>query len=223
MHNVTEFLIHHGYAALFAVVFAEQLGLPVPATPLLIAAGALAGLDQLSLPGALGAAMLASLASDLAWFYFGRRESTLVVRVLSWLSLKPETRTSLRRRRSTGSILLSKFLPGMSLLTSPMAGMMGVAVREFVVFQSTAALLWAGTYLSIGWVFRGRVEYVGTMLERFGALMGAMVAVTVLAYAVVKYGQRRHWATALDRIGGFASSHHPPGTTAALRPCSGTL
>lgn len=191
MHNVIEFLIHNGYAALFLAVLAEQLGLPVPATPFLIAAGALAGVDQLSLPRALGVAIMASLTSDLAWFYFGKRESTLVARLLSWFRLKPETCASERRRRSTWSILVSKFLPGLSLLIAPLAGMMGVAIRKFLVLQSIAALLWAGAYLSIGWVFRGQLELVGAIFERFGTALGVAVAIFLAGYLTVKYWERR--------------------------------
>lgn len=76
MHNVTEFLVHHGYAALFVVVLAEQLGFPVPATPFLIATGALAGFGEIGLLRGLGVAIVASLISDLAWFYFEKREGT---------------------------------------------------------------------------------------------------------------------------------------------------
>ena len=43
MHSVLEFLLKHGYAVLFAWVLAEQIGLPVPSLPILLAAGALAG------------------------------------------------------------------------------------------------------------------------------------------------------------------------------------
>ena len=190
MHGVMEFLTHHTYAALFAAVLAEQLGLPVPATPFLIAAGALAGFDQLSLPRALGVAVMASVTSDLAWFYFGKRERTLVARFLAWLSFKPET-CSTEQRRSTRSILFSKFLPGLSLLISPLAGMMGLAVRKFLVRQSAAALLWAGAYMSIGWVFRGQLEVVGAIFERFGMALGAAVAIVLAGYVTIKYMERR--------------------------------
>jgi membrane protein DedA with SNARE-associated domain len=191
MHSVMAFLTHHGYAALFAAVLAEQLGLPVPATPVLIAAGALAGLDQLSLPRALGVAVVASVTSDLAWFYFGKRERTVVARFLAWLSFKPETCTAEQQRRSTRSILFSKFLPGLSLLISPLAGMMGLAVRKFLVRQSAAALLWAGAYMGIGWVFRGQLELVGAILERFGTALGAAATIALAGYVTIKYMLRR--------------------------------
>ncbi len=50
MSEALEFLIRHGYSVLFAVVFVEQIGLPIPAAPWMLAAGALAGGQQLSFP-----------------------------------------------------------------------------------------------------------------------------------------------------------------------------
>src|SRR5580692_4179495 len=94
MHNVTEFLTQHGYAALFVAVLAEQLGLPVPATPFLVAAGALASLHQLSLPVALGLALIASLLSDCLWFYLGKRRGSWIVRLISKICRKPEACTA---------------------------------------------------------------------------------------------------------------------------------
>src|SRR5207253_1517891 len=48
MHRTLEFLLHHGYALLLGWVFAEQVGLPVPSMPLLLAACALASAGQIS-------------------------------------------------------------------------------------------------------------------------------------------------------------------------------
>ncbi len=191
MHSIMEFLLHHGYAALFAAVLAEQLGFPLPSTPFLIAAGALAGFGQLGLLRSLGVAILASVMSDLVWFYFGRREGALFVRLLSWLRLKPETGASEQRHGSARSILFAKFLPGLNLITSPLAGVMGLAPWKFLVLDSTAALLWAGAYMSIGWVFRGQLENVGAILERFGVLLGALAVLTLAVYVAVKLWQRR--------------------------------
>jgi len=49
MNEAIDFLLTHGYSVLFSFVLAEQLGLPVPSTPVLLAAGALGGLGRLNL------------------------------------------------------------------------------------------------------------------------------------------------------------------------------
>ena len=59
MNEPIQFLIQHGYILLFACVLIEQIGLPVPALPLLIAAGALAGSGRINLVLAMGSAIIA--------------------------------------------------------------------------------------------------------------------------------------------------------------------
>ena len=73
MRAIFEFLTQHGYWALFLTVLAEQIGLPIPAVPVLMAAGALAGLNQISGWYCVAAAVVACLISDSVWFWMGRR------------------------------------------------------------------------------------------------------------------------------------------------------
>ncbi len=64
MDDLTQFLIHYGELVLFVVVLAEQVGLPIPAVPVLLAAGALAGAGNMSLPVAISLALVACLLGD---------------------------------------------------------------------------------------------------------------------------------------------------------------
>jgi membrane protein DedA with SNARE-associated domain len=193
MQNITEFLTQHGYTALFIAVFAEQLGLPVPATPFLIGAGALASLDQLSLPAALALALSAALLSDSIWFYLGKRQGSSIIRLLSKICRKTAAcaagMQSRHPRSGVRSILFSKFVPGLNTLTPSLAGMFGLPAGRFFGLDSIAVLLWAGAYMAVGWVFRDQLERVGVILERFGALIGVSVGVVLAVYGF-KYWQR---------------------------------
>src|SRR5258708_48612 len=64
MHRTLEFLLHHGYIVLLGWVFAEQMGLPLPSMPLLLAAGALARTGRLSFFASLFYVILAAVAAD---------------------------------------------------------------------------------------------------------------------------------------------------------------
>jgi membrane protein DedA with SNARE-associated domain len=69
---IIDVLVRHGYLVVFCWVLAEQIGLPLPAVPFLLAAGALGGNGRLSLALVLAAAALASLVSDAIWYWIGR-------------------------------------------------------------------------------------------------------------------------------------------------------
>ncbi len=64
MSDAVKILIHHGYLLLFLWVLAENAGVPVPATPLLVAAGALVARGRLSLSATAAVAILAVMLSD---------------------------------------------------------------------------------------------------------------------------------------------------------------
>src|SRR5437667_5124755 len=91
MNETLEFLVRHGTAVLFAAVFVEQIGVPLPAAPWLLAAGALAGTGKMNWWLALGAATTGSLVADLIWFYLGRHYGNRVLSLLCRLSLEPDS------------------------------------------------------------------------------------------------------------------------------------
>ena len=64
MDETIEFVVRHGAVVLFAAVFVEQLGVPLPAAPWLLAAGALAGTGKINWFTALTAATFGSLLAD---------------------------------------------------------------------------------------------------------------------------------------------------------------
>src|SRR5205809_2908929 len=91
MNELTQFLISHGGSVLFAIVFAEQAGLPLPSAPWLLAAGALSASGKLNPFLALAMTSLACVVADSIWFYVGRRGGQRVLRLFCRLSLAPNT------------------------------------------------------------------------------------------------------------------------------------
>ena len=114
-HQTTEFLLRHGYGVVFAWVFAEQMGIPVPALPLLLAAGASAGRGHLSFSVLLVLATIAAALSDSIWYYVGRRKGSKVLNLLCRVSLEPDScvrnTQNLFTRRGANSLLIAKFAP----------------------------------------------------------------------------------------------------------------
>lgn len=192
MHNVMQLFTEHGYVVLFVAVLAEQFGLPVPATPFLIAAGALAGLERLNLAWALAIAMVASMISDYTWFRLGKSQGSFILR---WLDKKsPEPQSCAVKLQSTysqygpRSILVSKFVPLFNILAPQLAGALRLASWKFFVLDSTAAFFWASAYMAIGWVFRSQLESVGPLLERVGIYLGLAVVGAVAAFMLPRIG-----------------------------------
>src|SRR2546430_12529086 len=145
MNAPLAYLVRHGAAVLFAAVFVEQMGIPLPAAPWLLTAGALAATGRINWFVALSAATVGSLLADLIWFYLGRYGGNRVLNLLCRISLEPDScvrRTQdLFTRYGMRGVVAAKFLPGGSTLVPPLAGSSGVSTPRFVFFDALGSLV----------------------------------------------------------------------------------
>jgi membrane protein DedA with SNARE-associated domain len=190
-----DFLIRHGYLLLFLWVLVEQLGVPVPTIPLLLAAGALAGSGKLSLSFSLGLAASAALLSDCVWFMVGRRRGSAVLGWICKISLEPDScvrRTEdLYIRYGAKSLLLAKFVPGFATVASPLAGIFRMLPARFLLFDACGALLWSGSFIGVGYLFSDQLELVGDYALRLGIFLVVLLVGGLTAYILWKYFERK--------------------------------
>jgi membrane protein DedA with SNARE-associated domain/rhodanese-related sulfurtransferase len=198
-------LVDHGYVVLFAYVLLSQLGLPLPTGPLILAAGALAAAGKMGLGGIVAVVAVASSCADSVWYQLGRARGARVVRALCRVSLEPEACVRSTQdafgRYGAPFLLVAKFVPGLGLMAAPVAGQTRMRYRRFVAFDLAGALLWGGTYASLGfflgeWIQRGRLVRVAA---QFGAVA---VLVAVAGILLVRLYRRRRFRlrTATERI-----------------------
>jgi membrane protein DedA with SNARE-associated domain/rhodanese-related sulfurtransferase len=195
MELPTHILLTYGYLLLFAWVLVEQLGVPLPATPVLLAAGALSAEHQLSFPLALLAGMAATLMADSAWFLTGRRYGHHVLRLLCKLSLEPticvrRTTDSFGRRRRV-TLMIAKFVPGLATLAPPVAGQNGMGYWPFLLFDGIGATLWLGALLGAGRFFGDLIKRDPSLLDWAGRFSGALLVLGILGFFVARVIRRR--------------------------------
>ncbi len=201
MHSTLEFVLRHGYTLVFLIVLTEQAGLPIPALPVLLAAGALAGQGKLSLPLALALAVAASLVADFIWYELGRYRGHSILSLLCRISLEPDScvrRTeNLFAQRGARSLLVAKFIPGLSTAAATLAGMLRMRLWRFFVWDATGALLWAGAFAGVGFIFSAQLDRVAVYAQRLGAGLLVLLLGGLAAYIAFKYYQRRRFIRAL--------------------------
>jgi len=197
MHRAFEFLIHHGYVVLLAWVFFEQVGIPVPAMPLLLAAGALAGTGNLNFFAAVFCAGLGALAADSIWFQLGRHKGIRILQLLCRISIEPDScvrRTEgIFAKQGAKSLLVAKFLPGLGIVTPPLAGIFHMKFRRFLIFDGMGALLWAGTFVGLGYAFSGEIERVAARLASLGGWLLVLIIGFLAAYIGYKFVARQRF------------------------------
>lgn len=197
MDGFIDVLVRHGYAVLFAWVLAEQLGVPLPAVPVLMAAGVMAATGRLSLTLILAVCALGSLISDTAWYWMGRAGGT---RVLGWLcriSLEPDS--CVRRtqnvfgKHGARSLLIAKFIPGFNTVAPPLAGIIHMPLLRFMVFTGLGGVIWAGAFVGLGWLFSSQLELAASYAQRLGSWALVLLTAAFAGYILWKFIARQRF------------------------------
>jgi membrane protein DedA with SNARE-associated domain len=195
MRPIIEFLLRHGYLVVAVWVFAEQAGLPVPSSPLLLAAGALCGTGHLNLGICLGLAVCASVLADTLWYQLGHRKGIKVLQLLCRISLEPDScvrRTEgIFEKQGAKSLLIAKFVPGLSAVATPLAGIFHMRLRRFLLFDVLGALFWAGTFLGVGYLFADQIEDVAAKASQLGGWLLVLLASLLGGYVAFKFAARQ--------------------------------
>jgi len=190
-----QFLDRYGVVILPALAVAEQIGLPLPAVPALLAVGALAAHGRNSIPLVLGAISVAALAIDFVWYELGRRRGARVLVRLCQRSLEADS--WLRRAESTfarygaRSMLAAKFIPGLTTVMPPLAGVFAIPRGRFALYDFAGVLLWAGTWLTLGYFFSDAIVLIAAKASALGRMLGLVTVAALAGYILVKYGRRR--------------------------------
>jgi len=199
MNEATRFLIEQGYIIFFLWVLFEQLGLPLPAAPMLLAAGALAGIGKLNIALVFGLAILAVLLGDQIWYQIGLRRGGQVLPVLCRLSLNPDScvrRTKgIFARYGPRSLLVAKFIPGMASVAAPLSGIFRMRLLRFLVFDVLGSLLYVGVFIWLGYQFGHEIERHASLItmRRIGSWLWLAVPAGLVAYLLGKYIWRRRF------------------------------
>lgn len=190
-----DFFVKYGYWVVFLWILTEQLGIPIPSTPLLLTAGTLTATHQLRLPFVLVSALAASLIADSTWYVFGKRYGSAVVRLMCRLSL--ESTACVRKtegyftRSGATALLVAKFVPGLGSVAAPIAGQIGMGYGKFALCDAGGVLLWV-TAVTVGGRFFGDfLKHNPHALSWTAHFFGAIFALLFIGFLVWRMLQRR--------------------------------
>jgi membrane protein DedA with SNARE-associated domain len=199
MNDLTRFLAAHGGPVLFAVVLADQAGLPLPAAPWLVAAGAFSASGKMNGAVAIGMSVMGSLVADSLWFCAGRLGAARLLRLFSRLALAPVVSIGTTRvifgRHGFPGLVLAKFLPGLGMVMPALAGALGLGVAKFLLYDSLGSLLYGTFYFSAGFLFHNQLQEFMAVLNEMGSSSLLLGLVLVPAYLAFKYVRRRQLCT----------------------------
>ena len=185
----------YGLMVVFVNVFIEQIGIPVPAIPTLVVAGAFAAAGKLSILAVFLVAVIACAIADVAWYIAGRIYGNRVMRMLCRISLTPDSCVSQTQERferwGLNALLIAKFVPGISLLAPPLAGATRIGWLPFLVFNTIGGALWVVAGMGGGMLLGTQIERLLAYLERYGSIAVLVIVAIVVGYVAFKWWERR--------------------------------
>jgi membrane protein DedA with SNARE-associated domain/rhodanese-related sulfurtransferase len=180
-------LAQHGYTILFAAVFLEAIGFPLPAAVALLLAGGASAHGSLQSSYALGGALMATVSGDMLMFLMGRYTGWFFLGLLCRISLNPEScilssaDSFLRRGRML--LVVSKFIPGINTMAPPLAGSMNMRPLQFFGLDLAGAALYIFSYFGVGYLFSNALGAITRGLQSFGRVAGWAVVALIAGYA----------------------------------------
>jgi membrane protein DedA with SNARE-associated domain/rhodanese-related sulfurtransferase len=203
MNSVTHTWWDFGYLGIVGCVFLEQIGLPIPSFPMLLAAGAFAATGKLSLTVCVLLAAVTAVAADSIWFRIGQVKGGKVLNFMCRLSWRPDTCVSktkgLFTLHGTKTLLFAKFIPGLSTLAPPMAGMTAVPWRTFIIYDGIGALSWALVPLLVGCYLRDTLKSMQSQVESIETILPWFCGGLVVAVLIWHFIHRRRYLNQLKR------------------------
>ena len=194
MDQLIALIQKHGLWLVFANVLIEQAGVPVPAYPTLIIAGAYLTIGEYRVLALVMVGALAAVIADTLWYLAGRRFGTRVLRTLCRISLSPDScvrqTETIFERFGPGSMVFAKFVPGFASVATALAGALGLRYWKFLLFDLVGSLLWVGVAVAIGYLFRDAIGEAIDTLQSLGKWGLVLIAVAFGAWIATKWWRR---------------------------------
>ncbi|KVA75929.1 hypothetical protein WM36_07340 [Burkholderia ubonensis] len=194
-----DLVAQYGPLLVFANVLAAAVGLPVPAMPTLVLFGAMSALHPemigSQLVTVLALSVLGALIGDTVWYVAGRRYGGVTLKTICRLSLSRDScvRKTERffGRYGVRVLAVARFIPGLSLVSVPMAGALRTRYRTFAGYDALGAALWTIVGLAAGLVFYRQIDWLFAGASRLGRAVLLVIVALLAAYAAVRWMRRR--------------------------------
>ena len=194
MDHLIMLLQQYGLGLIFINVLLLQAGLPVPAYPTLIVAGAYAAMGGSPLWQLVAVGVAAAVVADTGWYLAGRRFGTAILRTLCRVSLSPDAcvrqTESIFERFGPASMIFAKFIPGFASVATALAGAIGLRYWKFVLFDLLGSVLWVGVAVGIGYLFRDAIGDALDTLQALGKWGLVLITAAFVAWIATKWWRR---------------------------------
>ena len=191
---IEQFLTEHVVLTASAAVLVHQLGIPLPAFPILIWAGAAAAGDPLFIASAFLATTLAGTLGNVPWYWAGWRYGHRVLSLLCRITMSPDScvrqTENAFERRGPAMLVVARFLPGFETVAPPLVGALRLGLPAFLLYDLAGSALRSAAGLALGIAFRDQVGWLLEWLAQLGGHAMLLLGGLLVLYVAYRFAQR---------------------------------
>lgn len=188
MDSLIQTLSIWSYLLVFAIIFAESAGLPLPGFSVAMMAAALAGQGQLSFWLIYPLTVIASTLGGMSGYWIGVRGGrNLITRYGRYVLITPQRFNSAEKlfhKHGDKAVLFGRYLPILCFMAGILSGIAHLPYRRFFIYNLAGALLWSTSHLTLGFVFGRSLDVLHRVFNNFflaviviGLIVGLVVVV----------------------------------------------
>jgi membrane protein DedA with SNARE-associated domain/rhodanese-related sulfurtransferase len=194
MQSLTDTIQHYAPVVVFLNMLVARVGLPLPVVPTLMTAAALARHAPLQLGEIIVAGAGGAVISDFVLYHCGFCYGQRFLALLCRISLSPDfcvRRTEAAYARVGGwSLVIGRFVPGLSLIAVAMAGVTRMSRLKFILLDGAGALIFVSASVALGLIFQNAIISLFSALAEFGAFGLLIVLCALAAYLLIRWWRR---------------------------------
>ena len=192
-----QYIEQFSYVAIVLLMLVGSVGLPFPEEIVMLAAGYAAQTGYMNLYGAIIVSFIAVLLGDLVGYYIGHRGGKLFKRLLSQEKFMRVEKYF--ERHGSKTIFFSRFLAGIRVFFPIAAGATKMPLKEFLLWDTLAALIWVPLMVLLGYWFGAFIPAIIQWFRKADLVMGIAFGIFLIVLLFV-YKERKvivqkieHW------------------------------
>ncbi|HVN91226.1 MAG TPA: DedA family protein [Candidatus Binataceae bacterium] len=182
--QMTDWLATWGYLGVFLLVFLGNLGIPVPEETVLLAAGFMAGRNELELRTLYLVGVTSAVSGDCCGFGFGRLGGQrLFERLAQRFRFVRDRYNRLQEFfhiHGNKAVFMARFIAGARFMAGPIAGAAGMPFWRFLGWNMMGAIVWCTLVITVGYLVGDELEWVEHVAHRASHWMEAALVLVIL-------------------------------------------
>jgi membrane-associated protein len=191
-------LMTYGSPALGLALLLGAVGLPLPTTLMVVAAGALARQGIVDWSTAFGLGLLGAALGDNASYAIGRWGRSWVQGRFRQSEIWRKAQVYFEQKGALAIFLTRCLVMPLAIPTNLIAGSSGYSFRQFFTYDIAGELTWLLLFGGLGYAFGTQWQLVSQAIGDYGVWIGGAIAAAIGLYYVICRVRSINWAN-VDR------------------------